>query len=196
MSSNNKTATQLYSICLQLPKLLLFCTISYKLFQSFKKETITNKTPKHIKLCMIAWICADILWSISYVIINIAFYIQLNPLIYVTGSTLKIWDIIMYSSVAYFLKQKLEHTYKDTFLSVNKQFTTIIFIIYVILLCPAYIGQIIVVDIIYWYPSLKQYKQVTRIIHYTFTITETIYYLLMIILFNIKLYQFISFTMN
>ena len=186
-------ANQRHDACQNSLICLLSCLCLFSLLKHSKK-----RISKLIIIYFIAWIIHSIAIVINDInCINLIKYFKPdNPTAYITNFVMYIASSLIIISLCYFIKIKLENTYKNTYLSINKSLINISFIIIMLTMLP-YLVLRLCVDIFIVYDErlinlndiYDKFKEATSPI-------QLLYYLLILVLFNSRLYRFIRLTMK
>eukprot|EP01084_Bolivina_argentea_P143006 251196_1 len=162
-------------------------------------HAVENKSSNSIKITVTLALLASAASSASWLILMISCFVMsraasynhnlviLFKLSFTIGG---IFQVLSFILRGHFVKAKLEDTFKHNFFAVNKTFINLCLMIY--LLSVVFSRSIWIIDICTEHDvSLVHY--ISRI---QFIIATVIYYLIILILFNKKLHQFLTLTTN
>eukprot|EP01084_Bolivina_argentea_P126507 223977_1 len=175
----------------------------YRSFQQFNKSNNSSSISKWIIVSVAAYFILNIIYSTSEIIAYLSKYMKdkgsnsqiIEHMYNAAGIVCGITNFLYDMSFVLFLKIKLQNTYKDTFLKVNKLFMNISLFIFFISAIIFKIGEATFYGLSYIYPSLQRtdvYINYNDGATLQYFIISVFYLLLILIIFNRKLYKFIS----
>eukprot|EP01084_Bolivina_argentea_P123352 218591_1 len=173
------------------------------------RKSLSQTNSRKIRITAILCLLTSAMLSFLFVLYNILKYISLthlnkNPfqLKSITNLVLfvrVITGVLNFIFVAYFITIKLEDAFKDTFLSIKKRTIYICFAIYAVIMCINWWGMFYLVFVFsHWYPklALEPYQTLLAITNGAYSFTSEIYFILILVIFNWKLFKFVRLTMN
>eukprot|EP01084_Bolivina_argentea_P004389 8341_1 len=176
-----------------------------KIFRSDKHKQI----PKSIKISVILWTVFTILIQPCFVLQSIMAFLMSSSLnadymasIYVlTGILGLLFEVGEWIAIGYFVKLKLEIIFKDKFFAINKTCNSILFIIFVAFVAINYLLVIMNYYLTFYIPTLltniiKIPENFINLAFVGWVFSGFVYFIVIIVLFNIKLYKFILLTTN
>eukprot|EP01084_Bolivina_argentea_P105076 188090_1 len=200
------TSFELIVVAISLYIILILLCI---LFSYISLHSVHQIPSKSVRTLVITYFLCLIASSISNITHYVILYLQHDNAFNFNMNTLNLIDNITLMLrlgtytlsciiISWFVMMKLQDTYKDTFLSVNKLFMTAIFVIYLLSLFFSSTVWFIVNCLGFWYSNLTTdiYQNIWKVATAQYFVFFSMYFISIVSLFNIKLQKFISLTEN
>eukprot|EP01084_Bolivina_argentea_P016267 30472_1 len=189
------TAVTAFSIAVILA-LILFYDL-WKHLHQINSHNIRNTAI----VCILSFMTVSVffvIWhSVEYVILvaeeENQHIVQLNKIILEIRRTS---GIVNFIAVAYFITITLDDVYKGTFLSINTRLIYICYIIYVVTIISWHFMLSFNYVFSHWYPPFANETSQMVLVTTTmiYSLASEMYFIFILILFNVKLFKFISLT--